>query len=538
MLIPLMVMVFGLISMKTNSSIISLNNYSTQPISFLKNQIEAFQDSLAVGIKLKSIKNPTHYESIGKLNHESLNVQVGELSYEFTGIKSQQEYLKVLSLVEALRPNSTLNKKYENAYPYYAIDHKPEPKIGWEAWENYLTSKIPAALIDEIHVEGGNVELEFVINQEAKVVNASIKKSLGQEIDQILLAALTNTESPAWQPGKNANEIKAVIINAKIEIQKLNQNENSLALPTKSKTPTINGTQDDFLNTFPENLAIKVKDDLKSGAITLGNPFKNHLAKMLSFPKGTIKEGISGTAIVRLKTSSEGDLTDISFIQSISPQFEESIINVLKDAPNLIPVLQKNEYELFLPISFKINRASINNVIPSLDKAYGDVIYINGFKAQEKRLTSDPLKSPGEEIPVHILKEGLVSFNGVAMPINSSLSDIINVYIGYYTINPQLIIVGLSAGKNIKMGEVQNVQAALKKAGINKLHFYGEANQTELNPMNTPVFIIDGILQVNPDNMDYPKPEEIDSISMVSSDKLHLYGEKAKNGAIVIKTKQ
>ena len=496
---------------------------------------------MAVGIKLKSIKNPTHYESIGKLNHESLNVQVGELSYEFTGIKNQQEYLKILSLVEALRPNSTLNKKYENAYHYYAIDHKPEPKIGWQAWENYLTSKIPEPLIDEIPIAGGNVELEFVINQEAKVVNASIKKSLGHEIDQILLAALTNTESPAWHPGKEANENIAVIINAKIEIQKLNQHENSinnLALSTDNKQIPTKGSQNDFPNTFPENLAIKVKDDLKSGDITLGAQFKNHLGNMLTFPMGSIKDGISGTAILRLKTNSEGELTDISFLQNINSQFEESIINALKKAPNLTPILQKDEYELFLPISFKINGASINNVIPNLDKAYGDVIYIDGFKAQEKRITKNPFNFPIEEIPVHIIEQGLVSFNGVVLPINSSLSNIINVYTGYHSINPQKISVRLSAGKNIKMGEVQNVQLALKKAGINKLNFNAEDNQPRLNAKNTPVFIIDGILHLNASIISFPKPEEIDSISMVSSEKLHLYGNKTKNGAIVIKTKQ
>lgn len=117
MLVPLTVLVFGLISMKSNNSIISFNNYSTLPVSFLKNQIEAFQDSIEVGIKLRNIKNPTHYESIGKLHQESLNVQVGELSYEFTGIKNQQEYIKVLNLVETLRPNSKLNKNMRMHFP-------------------------------------------------------------------------------------------------------------------------------------------------------------------------------------------------------------------------------------------------------------------------------------------------------------------------------------------------------------------------------------------------------------------------------------
>jgi len=479
MLIPLTVMVFGLISMKSNSSIISFNNYTTLPISFLKNQIEAFQDSIAVGIKLKNIKNPTHYESIGKLHHESLNVQVGELSYEFTGIKNQQEYIKVLSLVESLRPNSTLNKKYENAYPYYTIDHKPEPKIGWEAWENYLTSQIPDELIDEIYINGGSVELEFVIDKEAKVVSASIKKSLGEEVDQILLTALTNPSSPEWLSGKEDNENVAVVVNAKIELQQLNQQKNShttLGTPANNQASSSREDKKNIAKTFPENLAIELKDDLKSGAITLGNPFKMHMAKTLSFPNGTILNGISGTAIVRLKTNSSGELTGISFVQRIDPRFEATIINVLADAPNLIPVLQKNEYELLLPISFKINGSSINNIIPSLKEEYGDVIRINGYKAREKRLTRDPFKSPVDEIPVHIIKAGLVSFNGVTMSINSSLSEVIKAHIIHNSINPQSVMIKFSAGKGVKMGEVENVQAALRKVGMNKITFNVKAS--------------------------------------------------------------
>lgn len=485
MLIPLTVMVFGLISMKSNSSIISFNNYTTLPISFLKNQIEAFQDSIAVGIKLKNIKNPTHYESIGKLHHESLNVQVGELSYEFTGIKNQQEYIKVLSLVESLRPNSTLNKKYENAYPYYTIDHKPEPKIGWEAWENYLTSQIPDELIGEIYINGGSAELEFVIDKEAKVVSASIKKSLGEEVDQILLTALTNPSSPEWLSGKEDNENVAVVVNAKIKLQQLNQQKNShttLGTAANNQASSSREDQKNIANTFPENLAIELKDDLKSGAITLGNPFKMHMAKTLAFPNGTITNGISGTAIVRLKTNSSGELTGMSFVQRIDPRFEETIINVLADAPNLIPVLQKNEYELLLPISFKINGSSINNIIPSLKEEYGDVIHINGYKAREKRLTRDPFKSPVDEIPVHIIKAGLVSFNGVTMSINSSLWEVIKVHIIHHSINPQSVMIKFSAGKGVKMGEVENVQAALRKVGMNKITFSEEATQLALHP--------------------------------------------------------
>ena len=523
MLIPLTVLVFGLISMKSNNSIISFNNYSTLPISFLKNQIEAFQDSIAVGIKLKSIKNPTHYESIGKLHHESLNVQVGELSYEFTGIKNQQEFIKVLNLVETLRPNSKLNKKYENAFSYQLADQKPEPKEGWNAWEEYLRSQIPARLIDGIQMDGDLVALEFVVDKEANIVYASIKKSLGEEVDQLLLTALTKGNSPTWIPGKKDGETVAVVVNTNIKLKKSNNYKTTQNTEFRSPGPNNNA------KSFPENRGLSFNDDLKSGAIALGSTFKSHLIENLDFPKGNIAKGLSGTTIVNLKTDSYGNIEGVSFSQRIDASFEKEILQVLSNAPNLKPILQKNEYQLLLPISFKINGADSNTILPSLNNDYGDAIQINSYSAQKASITSNI------EIPVLIIKEGLISFNGVLMPINSGLSRLIKAYNGFNSLDPHSIFVNFSAGKDIKMGEVQNVQAALRDAGINKIVFKAAESQV-IKSAQSPLYIIDGTVHESPSITNFPKPENIKTISVVNPNKLNLHGEKAENGVIVITT--
>ena len=524
MLVPLTVLVFGLISMKSNNSIISFNNYSTLPVSFLKNQIEAFQDSIEVGIKLRNIKNPTHYESIGKLHQESLNVQVGELSYEFTGIKNQQEYIKVLNLVETLRPNSKLNKKYENAFSYQLADQKPEPKVGWNAWEEYLRSQIPARLIEGIHMDGDLVALEFVIDKEANVVNASIKKSLGEEVDQLLLSALTNVKSPTWIPGKKDGETVAVVVNTNIKLKKSNK------FKTTTNQESSNQRQTNLSNAFPENRGLAVNDDLKSGAITLGPAFKTHLLENLVFPEDNITKDISGTTIINLKTDSSGSIKGISFTQRIDASFEKEILEVLSNAPNLKPILQKNEYQLLLPISFKITGSDSNNIVPSLNNDYGDAIQINGYHVQR-----DALKTT-IEIPVQVIKEGLISFNGVIMPVNSGLPRLIKAYTSFHSVDHQSILVNFSAGKDIKMGEVQNVQAALRDAGITKIVFKEEEAKI-LNIAQSPIYMIDGILHQAPPISNFPKPENIKTLDVVSPNKLDVYGEKAKNGVIVITTK-
>ena len=537
MLVPLLAMLFGLVSMKSSSSIISFNKYTTLPVSLLKHQIESFRDSIAVGINLKSVKNPIHYESIGMLQDESLNVQVGELSYEFTGIKNKEAYFKVLGLVESLRPNSRLYKKYENAYLFQDADQKPAPEGGWEAWENYLSAQLPLELKGEDLINGRTIELEFVVDQEANIIDPTIKKSIGKKVDQALLTALMHPNGPLWSPGKIGGKTVAVVVNAKIGLpaQKNEMPVENLSLQSAPKR--IDSAAQNPSKSFPENLGPGLQDDLKSGAIVLGDSFKKHLSKSLAFPKNAFNEGISGTVILKLSTNSSGKLTDVSFIKRIHPSIEENLLEALANAPNLKPIIQKNNYELLLPVSFRIIGSNTNEITPNLNKAYGDNIKINAYKKQDKRFIRDPFNSP-LKIPVHIIKADLLYFNGVLMPIQGDLGQLIKNHIIFNAIKVQSVTIQFSAAKGIKMGTVQNVQEAIRKAGLNKITFNKEAAELMAYPEHLPLFIIDGETQTDPANINYPKPEEIASISVVGEGQLKLYGTKAKNGVIIIKTKK
>ena len=129
----------------------------------------------------------------------------------------------------------------------------------------------------------------------------------------------------------------------------------------------------------------------------------------------------------------------------------------------------------------------------------------------------------------------MVNFNGVIMPINTSLSKIMNAYIRHFSINPQSISINFSAEIEVKMGEVQNVQFALREVGIRKINFRESGEQVG-NSDSAPVYLIDGVFFPNPKVMDYPNPENIKTISIVGPDKMNIYGSKAKNGVIVITT--
>jgi hypothetical protein len=114
MVIPLTLMLFGLVSMKSETGLVFFNQYQTANLHTISKQVTDLKDTLDVGIRVRSLKNPKHYEWIGPLENGKLKVQLGELEYEFSGISTDDEYIKVRELVNILRANSRMSKTYEN----------------------------------------------------------------------------------------------------------------------------------------------------------------------------------------------------------------------------------------------------------------------------------------------------------------------------------------------------------------------------------------------------------------------------------------
>ncbi|SHM75176.1 BlaR1 peptidase M56 [Cyclobacterium lianum] len=543
MLLPLMIMLFGLVSMKTNKGIRLLNQFKTQPTAFLKNQILAAQDSIQVGIRVKNVKNPLHYESIGVLENEQLVAQLGELSYEFTGIRNEKDYHRVVQLIESLRSNSTLIKKYENVLLFDEVEKRPEPLTGWGSWHDYLQQQIPRHG-GHLPFVSGPVVLEFIIDQEGKITHPSIKKSLNVNIDQKLLAALQNQDAPRWQSGRDNGNPAAVLVHTHLYIS---NPESSITVPDQSaiadtkadSNPSVNDdeSQTIAISESPRSLMYPDSSDLKTGAINLGIAAKTHLAKNLVYPFGDRNEAHIGTVLVQLTANQSGAVTDYQIVESVSPETEAILLEVMEDLPALEPVIAQSEYQILLPVIFQL-RGSGAALPPSQKEKFGEEITVNGYVSTGKRRIRPELPPLKPKIPLKIINDKYINFNGMTLPLTEGLSKGIASMIRYHDWDPEKMEVELFASNDLKMGTIQDVQNALKENGLNRIHYAKPAQEEPTELRVEPLYVLDGVVQNGKEFLEHTRPADIESISVMKNNQINLYGERAKNGVVIITTKK
>ncbi|WP_162415313.1 M56 family metallopeptidase [Cyclobacterium roseum] len=545
MLLPLMAMLFGLVSMKTKEGVTLFSKINTRPVHQLKSQILAAQDSIQVGIKVKNVKNPVHYESIGILEDQRLVAQLGELSYEFLGIQNENDYFKVLELIETLRSNSTMVRQYGNALTFDKVDHKPIPESGWDSWYDYLQQGLQPYQ-EELAPASGPVELEFIIDQEGALLHPVIRKSFNSTVDQQLLKAVSSQKAPQWNPGIQNGKTVPVVVHTKLFISgKLDATRNRKVVNPDPVFPNEAIESAEIEKDRPtSSLHIskietdtKPTNDLKSGAITLGSEATRHFTKNLTYPSIDRKNVTVGTSLIQIRTDRLGKVVDYQVIDPLSSEIQQMLLEVLEDIPALEPVDPKDEYHVILPITFRLLEKDIP-LPPSQKKMYGEEITVNGYGASNAGMNKMPALPPlTKKVSLKIINKDYLTIDGFTLPLSIGLSNSIKSIIRYQQWNPDKIEVVFYAAKGIKMETIQKVQEALRINGVRKIDY---ANQFQSEPFDSskdPLILIDGVVQKNNITLSNTRSESIKSIQVMKGDQTNLFGKKAKNGVILIETK-
>lgn len=653
MVLPLTGMLFGLVSMKTERRLVLFTNYETANIRTIKQQMLDFQDSLNVGIKVRSLKNPVHYEKINPLENGVLKAQLGELEYEFSGIKTDADYLKVRELIQILRANSQMKKTYENAMKPMEVQNVPKPVEGWQAWENFLRSQVTIPEKEQTLGLIGVVELEFIVDQEGKIQHPVIRRSFGGGLDDQLITALKGTDVPAWENGTADQKPVAVVMTYPVgfDFRKDDQPQTAFFPQPSSVLRSQNyprgGTNDteifDVVESMPvppggmegwnaylkENLkytqtgkdqgvegtvyvvfvvdkdgnlkdpeilrgiragldeeAIRVvkesptwkpgmqsgqfvnvkmrlpirfrlpekfvgqddrleelkaaNTDWNNGDIKPGETFNKHMQKNIKFPKEARKEGITGTVVSKLIFDNNGNIKDLTIIKGLSEEINEEVSRQLKGAPAWEVTKAKNSFEAIYPITFKLDNQPVGG--PDYHAVLGKGLKVVGYGGQSK--FQEPSARNNDIITIKLINDKLVNFNGKILAIDGRLSDAIQGLLVDNGLNAKEITAHLSAEPEVKMGAIQEVQAALRTNEINKLLYTSSRlndgrpkNNGSFTPLeNQPLIVLDGVVNASLDDID---PKNIESVSVIKDGKaINMYGSAAKNGVIIVTSKK
>ena len=331
------------------------------------------------------------------------------------------------------------------------------------------------------------------------------------------------------------------------------------------------------LNTLIDTVKVEVKPKFPGGPQALSK----FLAKNLRYPKTAKDVGIQGKVVLSFSVDSEGSLSDVKVLRGIGAECDEEVIRVLKLSPKWEPATingKKVKVQQTLPVNFRlVDDSNITNndtdgeivvtaYAPAKNLMLNEVV-IDGNKQVEKEniifLNVETLPTfPGgvEEFGRFLGKniqypeearknntQGRVYCQFI-VEIDGSLSSIkVKRGIGSGCDEEAVRVLAISPKWNpgIKNGRIVRVSYTIpiffQMTASPPNKFLPPPSPGEKSPSALALYIIDGkeYEGSKTDLTTILKPTDIESIHVLKDEAaVKAYGDKGKNGVIIVKTKK
>ncbi len=242
---------------------------------------------------------------------------------------------------------------------------------------------------------------------------------------------------------------------------------------------------------------------------------------MLRYPEAAKANGIEGKVFVQFIVEKDGKLKDVKVVRGIGGGCDEAAERVIKEGPSWSPGKQRGEVvavRMILPVQF----GSYNGNIPKIHEEASTSSLFTGIVRDE---LGNPV--PGCNILIKGTTTGtitnLAGEFSLKLPNGEKEAELVFSFVGYETQTQLARTEGLH--KIVLKKSEEGVAVRSQEQDI-----FGNEKR--------PLFIVDGVEKEN-FNTNSIKPNDIESISVLKDSSAAIaYGEKGKNGVILIKTKK
>lgn len=431
MVLPLTAMLMGLVSMKTQMEPSMEKRRISMDIASIKKQILHAQDSIHVTTKVKRILHPTvHDEYVSGRKNGKVVAQLGQLQYEIGDISDMKEYRQALEMIETFKHNyyRPKNKNTQEGV-LTETDKVASPVGGMEAWNSFLANNLlitPEAR--ELGVDG-TVHVDVIVDKGGNIRSPRIRKSLGMGLDDEALRVLSLATTPKWVPAEdNGKKTDSWVT---IPIRFKNDQKNDIKPSSLTAHAEHVPAQED------ETFDVVEKMPAPQGGTTEWN---RYLANNLTYPENAREAGIQGTVYLVFTVNKNGEIIDPTVLRGIGGGADEEAIRVIQAAPNWIPGEQRGQkvnVKMRIPIKFALKT-------PALEKL--DIALLNQN---------------------HALVNGRrVKIEDLSKEISTMLENVDD-----RPIQDNAISAVISAHKDIKMGQINDVQDILSTLGVRKIDY-------------------------------------------------------------------
>jgi len=244
------------------------------------------------------------------------------------------------------------------------------------------------------------------------------------------------------------------------------------------------------------------------------------------YPKQAQEEGIQGRVALQFVVEKDGSITNVEILRGVDPELDVEALRVVRAMPKWIPGKQKGQpvrVRFTLPITFRLHTESSGNntARQPANSASVEDIQVSGFVTNAK---------DGKQIA------------GVAVRIKDGNTGSVSDMNGKYTLKvPSNAILLFSfvgmATKEIAVNNQQVINVVLDADGqpATGTEWFTQLQNTSTIGAN-PLIIIDG---KEGGDLQSIAPANIATISILKDHyAIEQYGEKGKNGVVIVTTKK
>jgi len=546
MVIPLTGMLLALVSMKSNTPILFEDSHKTISATSLQEQLLKVQDSLEVGIKVRKISNPKHYEYISALTNGTLRAQLGELEYEISNINTDEEYIKVMGLLTSLRLNSTISKSYEGIYKTHQVDKQPKAEGGDRDWHKYLFDNAPMPEKEKQLGLSNRMIVEFIVDKDGAIKDPVIKRSFGGGLDEKFLKAIKSDAAPKWSPGIIDGDAVPVLVRTDLLYASGAVASDAHKFFPKN-IPSVAQSEVEPLRRPGTYEGAPIYEIVQDPPVPVGGMegWHKYLSSNLKYPVTARENEKEGIVYITFTVNTKGELVNPDVLRGIGYGLDEEAIRVINGAPLWSPGTLEGEpvnVQMRLPIRFKLGGsakspepivgANAVNTLPA--------VTVVGYGAQKKT----PAQKEYKEINLNIESENNISFRGNTYSIGELDYQLSNylIHMRSQEIETDQITVNLSASPDSKVGTLKEVEAILARKNLRRIN-YERSNKiasawTFDDSKKSPLIIIDSKIIPYKDFI-HMDPKKLGDIEVINSTKaMTQYGSSGINGALIVKLKE
>ena len=486
---------------------------------------------------------------------------------EVSGVSNQLSDAKVTDLAaivkaesvkSALMPQDTARKVYQSYKVHNGTSASAEARAGMEALMKYFDKHVSQSVVTEDGVHSKMI-MQIVFNQGGELAEVKVLEGVDAATDAEAVRVMRNIPRSVSEKLKGDTISFAFTVPVKFSVAPLKegmrQSGSVVTIREKSsrakRTPKVPRLEDYGVPEFPGGREAEMK----------------FLAENMRYPQEAREQGIEGKVIVKFTVSDEtGEIQNPRVVRSVHPALDAEALRLVKAMPRWTVAGDPDKgklksVEIEMPIEFKLDGQPLSKVYDKVNELpqfpggnhalfqfikdnqrYPQIAKENGiqgrvilqFVVDETGKVSDPkvLRSVDPSLDAEAIRivkamprwtPGMQDGKAVAvrytLPVNFSLGD------------KKAADSGRVA---FKLKEPDRDNEFYKHLGILAV---STPNGVSVNP-NSICIVIDGVV-ATPEMIRSLTPQQVDGISVLDGEKaLKKYGDRAKNGVLLVTTKQ